>query len=196
MEAACRVAYEQHAGSWWRKKRWTSSVIDNENIEIVQNYIYFETVISLTCNVSLTLDNLKEKPLYGLFSLSKHKNFSKLAPLLANKILAPIISPVLTYNREVCGGYEESDLKSWDSSQIEKTHPQFCKPNLKVRNKASNVACRPELGRTFFRPRVEFPAQHACKTSAHAQGLYFQIGSCECELLNKNARFWAKIELY
>ena len=38
--------------------------------------------------------------------------------------------------------------------------------------------------------------QHACKTSAHAQGLYFQIGGCECELHNKNACFWAEIELY
>ena len=38
--------------------------------------------------------------------------------------------------------------------------------------------------------------QHACKTSAHAQGLYFQIGGCECELHNKNACFWAKIEIY
>lgn len=32
--------------------------------------------------------------------------------------------------------------------------------------------------------------------SAHAQGLYFQIGGCECELNDKNAFFWAKIELY
>ena len=38
--------------------------------------------------------------------------------------------------------------------------------------------------------------KHACKTSAHAQGLYFQNGGCECELHNKNAFFWAKIELY
>ena len=38
--------------------------------------------------------------------------------------------------------------------------------------------------------------QHACKTSAHAQGLYFQIGGCQCELHNKNVCFWAKIKLY
>ena len=37
--------------------------------------------------------------------------------------------------------------------------------------------------------RVE---QHACKTSAHAQGLYFQNGGCECELHNKNAFFELK----
>ena len=30
---------------------------------------------------------------------------------------------------------------------------------------------------------------HACKTSAHAQGLYFQIGRCKCELHNKNVCF-------
>ena len=29
----------------------------------------------------------------------------------------------------------------------------------------------------------------ACKTSAHAQGLYFQNSGCECELHNKNAFF-------
>ena len=31
--------------------------------------------------------------------------------------------------------------------------------------------------------------RHACKTSAHAQGLYFQIGRCKCELHNKNVCF-------
>ena len=32
-------------------------------------------------------------------------------------------------------------------------------------------------------------AEDACKTSAHARGLYFQIGGCEYELHNKNACF-------
>ena len=31
---------------------------------------------------------------------------------------------------------------------------------------------------------------HACKTSAHARGLYFQNGGCECELHCKNALFF------
>ena len=31
--------------------------------------------------------------------------------------------------------------------------------------------------------------QHACNTSAHAQGLYFLNGDYECELHNKNAFF-------
>ena len=32
--------------------------------------------------------------------------------------------------------------------------------------------------------------EHACKTSAHAQGLYFQNSGCECELHNKNTFFF------
>ena len=35
----------------------------------------------------------------------------------------------------------------------------------------------------------DYVDQHACKTSAHAQGLYFQNLGCECELHNKNAFF-------
>ena len=38
-------------------------------------------------------------------------------------------------------------LKSWDSSAIEKTLLQFCKRYLQVHNKASNIACRAELGK-------------------------------------------------
>jgi len=39
---------------------------------------------------------------------------------------------------------------------------------------------------------VQNKSQHACKTSAHAQGLYFQTGGCECELHNTNAFFELK----
>ena len=44
--------------------------------------------------------------------------------------------------------YAKPDFKAWDSTQIEKTHLQFCKRSLiEVNNKASNIACRAELGR-------------------------------------------------
>ena len=43
--------------------------------------------------------------------------------------------------------FAKSDFKSWDSSAIEKTHLQFCKRYLEVHNKASNIACRAELGK-------------------------------------------------
>ena len=60
-----------------------------------------------------------------------------------------MISPILTYNSEIWGVYTKPELKAWDSSQIEKTHLQFCKRYLEVGNKASSIACTyiGELGR-------------------------------------------------
>ena len=58
-----------------------------------------------------------------------------------------MISPILTYNSEIWGVYTKPDFKTWDGSQIEKAHLQFCKRYLEVNNKASNIACRAELGR-------------------------------------------------
>ena len=41
----------------------------------------------------------------------------------------------------------KQDFKKWDSSPIEKIHLKFFKRYLQVNNKASNIACRAELGR-------------------------------------------------
>ena len=106
----------------------------------------FRSLISSTGNFSMALDKGKEKALHALFSLRKHTNISKLSPVLANKIFDMMISPILTYNSEIWGVYVKPDFKSWNSSQIEKTHLQFCKRYLEVSNKASNIACRAKLG--------------------------------------------------
>ena len=43
--------------------------------------------------------------------------------------------------------HTKQDFKKWDSSPIENIHLKFCKRCLEVNNKASNIACRAELGR-------------------------------------------------
>ena len=70
-----------------------------------------------------------------------------MSPVLSNKIFDMMISPILTYSSEIWSVYVKPDFKSWDSPKIEKTHLQFCKRYLEVSNKASNMACRAELGR-------------------------------------------------
>ena len=85
--------------------------------------------------------------LHAFFGLRRHTDFNKLKPSLAFKIFDSMISPILTYNSEVWGAFAKSDFKSSDSSAIEKTHLQFCKRYLEVHNKASNIACRAELGK-------------------------------------------------
>ena len=74
-------------------------------------------------------------------------HISNLSPFLANKLFDAMISPILTYNSEIWGVFTKPDFKSWDSSQIEKAHLQYCKRYLEVNSKGSNVACRAELGK-------------------------------------------------
>lgn len=45
---------------------------------------------------------------------------------------------VLPYNSEIWGVYVKPDFKTWDGSQIEKTHLQVCKLYLEVNKKAFN----------------------------------------------------------
>ena len=63
-----------------------------------------------------------------------------LNPNTVSQIFDTIIFPILSY----CS---EQDFKTWDRSPIEKIRLQFCKRYLEVKNKASNLACRAELGR-------------------------------------------------
>ena len=121
--------------------------INDQIIDVVQEYTYLGTRISSSGNFTLALDQLKEKAQNSLFSLRRHTDFSKLKSSLACKIFDTMIAPILTYNSEVWGVYTKPDFKTWDSSQIEKTHLKFCKRYLEVSNKASNIACRAELGR-------------------------------------------------
>ena len=130
-----------------RKCHDSSFYICNEKVDIVQNYTYLGTWISYSGNFTLSLDHLQQKALRALFSLRRHTDFKSLTPSLSRKIFDSMISPILTYNNEVCGTFVKSDFKSWDNSPIEKAHLQFCKRYFEVYNKASNMASRAALGK-------------------------------------------------
>ena len=125
----------------------------------------------------MALDKLKEKALHALFSLRKHTNLSKLSPFLASKSFDAMIFPILIYNSEFWGTYIKSDPKSWDNTQVEKSHLQFYKRYLEVSNKASNVACRAELGR--------FPLIIAINRKIMTYSLYL-LSTDTALLLNKS----------
>jgi hypothetical protein len=73
--------------------------------------------------------------------------FINFRPKTATKIFDSIISPILLYNSEVWGAYKKNDLNKWDNSETEKINLRFCKLYLGVNRKASNMACRSELGK-------------------------------------------------
>ena len=122
--------------------------IGKQNIDIVHEiYAYLGTRISSTGNFNVSLEHLKEKALHALFGLRKNTDISRLKPSLACKIFDTMIRSILPYNCEIWEAYQKQDFKTWDRSPIEKTHLHFCKRYLEVSNKASNAACRGEVGR-------------------------------------------------
>ena len=133
-----------------RKNAELRFLVDFQIIDVVQEYTYFRNSNLLfrkfLCHRAR--ENIKEKALHAPFSSRRHTNLSKLKTSLACKIFDTIISPILTYNSEIWRMYAKPDFKTWDSSQIEKTHLQFCKrfPEVSLSNKASNLACETELG--------------------------------------------------
>ena len=115
--------------------------IGNLIIDVLEEYTYLGTRMSSSGNFSVSREHLIEKVLHALFSLRRHTNLSKLKPAIACKTFDTMISPILTYNSEIWGVYAKPDFKAWDGIKIEKTHLQFWKRYLEVKNKASNIAC-------------------------------------------------------
>ena len=117
------------------------------DVEIVQEYTYLGTRLTPTGNFTLALDHLKEKAMHAFSNIQKHTLLSKLNPNTASQIFDTMIFSILSYNSEVWGMYTKQEFKTWDNSPLEKVHLKFCKRYLEVNNKASNLACRAELGR-------------------------------------------------
>ena len=114
-------------------------LVGNQIIDVLHEYTYLGTRMSSSGNVSVLCEHLKEKALHALFSLRRHTNLSKLKAALVRKEYDTMISPILTCNSEIWGVYTKLDFETWDGSQIDKTHLQFCKRYLEVNNNASET---------------------------------------------------------
>ena len=130
-----------------RKSQNPQLYFNNRIVEITQEYTYLGVQLTPSGNFNTAKEQLREKGMHALFGIHKYTNINKLPSQLASKIFDTMISPVLTYNSEVWGAYLKSDFDHWDKSPIEKVHLRFCKLYLNVNKKATNIACRAELGR-------------------------------------------------
>ena len=121
--------------------------IGNNEIEITNEYTYLGLRLSQNGNFKPAKEQLSEKALHAFYKIRKKIDFHKLSPKTATIIFDCIISPILLYNSEIWGAYEKKDFDKWDNSPSEKVHLKFCKIYLGVNRKATNVACRGELGK-------------------------------------------------
>lgn len=130
-----------------RKSQNTVFHLNGNPIEAAHEYTYLGVKLTPSGNFNTTQEQLREKILHSFFGLRKYIDINTLTPHLASKLFDTMIAPILTYNSEVWGAYVKSDFNRWDSSPIEKAHLRFCKSYLATNKKASNIACRAELGR-------------------------------------------------
>ena len=121
--------------------------LGNEPIDTVSEYTYLGMKITNNGSFRSGQEQLKDKSFLALSAIRKKFNISKLSLEVANKLFDSTVLPILTYGAEIWGIYEKINFEFWDKNPIEKMHLRFCKAFLGVNRKASNVACRAEMGR-------------------------------------------------
>ena len=131
-----------------RKSQIFEFYYKKEILTMTNDYTYLGLNISSTGSFTIAEKLLKEKALRRIFALKRNINFVKLSLKSVFKIFDTIVKPILTYGAEIWGVYKNRfDFKFWEKSEIEKVHNLFCKSYLGVNKKASNIACKSELGR-------------------------------------------------
>jgi hypothetical protein len=114
---------------------------------VTHEYNYLGLKLTPNGKFTLAAKQLAEKAHRAINSTRRKLDISKLSPKLAIKIFDSIISPILLYNSEIWGAFINHDFRKWDQSPTEKIHLKFCKTYLGVNRKATNIACRGELGK-------------------------------------------------
>ena len=85
--------------------------------------------------------------MHAFYNLTRIIDLKRLKPKHANKLFETLTVPILSYGCEVWGAYLKQTFQNWEKSPTEKVHLRFCKFHLGVNGKATNIACRAELGR-------------------------------------------------
>ena len=175
----------------------------NKELETVNSYTYLGIKISYTGNFSDHLFQSRDKAIHAFFAIYRKINFKNLKPLQANKLFDFMIRPILTYGSEVWGCYQKHDFVKWDTSPSERVHLRFCKFFLGVGSKASNIACRAELGRLplkifidslilkYFNHLINLPEHSLAKQALNiSQSLSEQNKTSFIYNLNQMLRFY------
>jgi len=121
-----------------RKSRCSYSwLINNEFIEIVDNFVYLGIKFHYTGNMSHTVKILNEQALRAYHHLLSIFSRVKLDVKTKLSLFDSLVAPIILYGSEVWGIY--------DISIIDKLHYKFCKNSVK--QSTSNYAVLGELGR-------------------------------------------------
>lgn len=123
-----------------RKQRHNHEwIIDNERLEIVDDFCYLGMRFHYTGNMSYAVKALSDQALKAYNSLLSVFTRVKLDIKTKLSLFDSMVVPIILYGSEVWGIY--------DNKEIDKLHIKFCKRILGVRQQTPNNAVLGELGR-------------------------------------------------
>ena len=96
--------------------------INDDKIDIVNNYTYLGINFSTNGNFRDCKTNLNDKTRRSIFATRRYLDFSKLFLGVTNKVFDSLFLPILLYGSEVWGIYDKDNFNPWEKDDIEKTH--------------------------------------------------------------------------
>ena len=152
-------------------------------LETVKSYCYLGVTITYSGHIGGSSKLLMEKGRKAFFKIKNSSGLNNPCRLL-EKLFDTLVVPVVLYGSEIWG--LETSLN--DSEPFEYMHMKFIKEILGVHYKATNVACRAEIGRLPLKSKVQTAVINFCEHIIKSQNsLVNKIYS-----LTEQSNLWVK----
>ena len=139
-----------------KRLKQTKFIINYKQLQTVDEYTYLWLKISFTGNFTESQLQTKEKTLHAFYNLTGCVDLKRLITKNANKLYEKNGCSNCICGSEILGAYTKLSFESWEESPVEKVHLLFCKYYFGVNNRATNIACRAELGRFPLKLLINF----------------------------------------
>uniref|UniRef100_A0A671W6R3 ribonuclease H n=1 Tax=Sparus aurata TaxID=8175 RepID=A0A671W6R3_SPAAU len=120
--------------------------IGTQQVEYCTNYTYLGIKLNSTGHFNDAVHELRDKAHRAFYAIKKHIQ-TEIPTRIWLKLIECVIEPIALYGSEVWGPLTNHDFTQWDKHPIETLHAELCKILLHVQRKATNNACRAELGK-------------------------------------------------
>ena len=160
--------------------------IGRKHVEHCTHYTYLGIKLSSTGHFKEAIHELREKARRAFYAIKR--NIQTEIPIrIWLKLIECVIEPITLYGSEVWGPLAKQDFTQWDKHPIETLHAELCKMLLHVQRKATNNACRAELGKYPLIIKIQKRAINFWTHLKLSDPLSYHYQALQCqELSNRN----------
>lgn len=138
------------------RKEIPKFTLNNEDIELTNDYKYLGITINKKGNFTPTLTNLSNRATRAIYAVYSKIDKKIISPHTQLKLFDHLIAPILLYGSEIWAPYLNLNPDKWENNEIEKVHNQFMKRCLGVNRSTTNALVKGELGRYSLQEKIIF----------------------------------------